>query len=352
MAALLMAICVSGLLANPLSAYPQEEMRNAEGESAPLMNVAYVTSESKCLPDPKLMTNIFYAFAEVSEDFKGVDIMNPERFSEVLALKKVNPDLKISLSIGGYRKAGFSEACGSKKNRKAFVADIKRKVEQYGLDGVDLDWEFPTTSDGGHTSSPDDDLNYARLVKELRKVLGKDKLITFYSNNSGLYMNFPLMMPYVDYVMVSGYNIAMPPNHQSNLYNSARFTGWSVDKAVEEHHKKGVPYSKMLLGIPFFARTSKMHLRSGSEFTYLDRYLYPEYLSKYRPRWDNKAKAAYMTDSVGNVAVTYDTPQSISEKAAYARQKGLGGGFYWHYCSENDSHGMAKSMRDNFMKSK
>lgn len=314
-----------------------------------LMNVAYVTSDTECLPDPNLVTHIYYAFAEVKPDFTGVDIENPERFRQILDLKKQNPNLKIALSIGGYRKAGFSEVCASKKFRKVFVADLKKKVKDYNLDGIDLDWEFPTTSDGGHTSSPEDDINYGRLVKDLRKALGKEKLITFYSNNGAAYINFKVMVPYVDYVMVSGYNIGVPPQHQSNLFTSDLFPRWSVEKAVEKHHKLGVPYEKMLIGIPFFTRSISVKLKSGGESTYFDNKYVPPYFNQYEQRWDDTAKAPYMINNKGEVVATYDNPQSIAMKAEYVRSHGLAGGFYWNYCGEDETQPLAKAMKNNFM---
>lgn len=315
----------------------------------PLMNVAYVTSDTKCLPDPNLVTHIYYAFGEVKIDFTGVDIINPERFQQILDLKKQNPDLKISLSIGGYRKEGFSEMCASEKTRKLFVADLKRIVKKNNLDGIDFDWEFPTTSKGGHTSRPDDDVNYALLVKELRKALGKKKTISYYSNNGGGYINHKLMMPYVDYVMVSGYNLGMPPQHQSNLYTSDTFKNWSVDKSIQRHHHLGIPYEKMLMGIPFFARSIPITTTPPKTSTYFDYHYFPRYLSTYKQIWDDNAKAPYMIDSVGRIVATYDTPQSIALKADYVRKNGLSGGFYWHYCGEDTTHKMARAMYQNFM---
>lgn len=324
--------------------------KSAVAANTSMMNVAYVISDSKCLPDPNLVTHIYYAFAEVKPDFTGVDIINPERFQQIVDLKKENPNLKVSLSVGGYRKEGFSEVCASKKNRKAFVADLKRIVKKYKLDGIDLDWEFPTTTDGGHTARPDDDINYGLLVKELRKALGKNKLITYYSNNSGNFIDHKVMLPYVDYVMVSGYNLGMPPKHQSNLYTSDLFPGWSVEKAVTVHHRKGVPYEKMLLGIPFFARSVPVKMKSGKKSNYFEYTSFPENLASFEKHWDDTAKAPYMTDSAGNVVATYDTPHSIAIKADFVRSHGLSGGFYWNYCGDDSTHQLARTMHQYFMK--
>ncbi len=44
--------------------------------------------------------------------------------------------------------------------RNAFVKNIMQVVRLYGMDGVDVDWEFPRTDDGT-------DLTYAAFMKEL-----------------------------------------------------------------------------------------------------------------------------------------------------------------------------------------
>jgi len=50
--------------------------------------VAYVTSWSRVIPDPMVMTHLNYAFGSVNESFNGVNIDNPERLKQMVALKK------------------------------------------------------------------------------------------------------------------------------------------------------------------------------------------------------------------------------------------------------------------------
>ena len=71
--------------------------------------VAYVTSWSRVIPDPFCMTHINYAFGHVNDTFDGVRVDNPERLRQMVALKKTNPDLKVMLSVGGWRSGRFSE---------------------------------------------------------------------------------------------------------------------------------------------------------------------------------------------------------------------------------------------------
>ena len=108
--------------------------------------VAYVTSWSHVIPDPKYMTHINYAFGHVDETFDGVGIANEGRLRQMVELKKQKPDLNVLLSIGGWGSGRFSEMAANEKYRKAFAKDCRRVVKEYGLDGIDIDWEYPTSS--------------------------------------------------------------------------------------------------------------------------------------------------------------------------------------------------------------
>ena len=83
-------------------------------------------------------------------------------------------------------------------------------VEQFGLDGIDMDWEYPTSSSANISSSPDDTQNFTLLMRDIREVIGKDKLLTFASVNSAKYVDFVAVEPYVDFVNIMTYDMALP----------------------------------------------------------------------------------------------------------------------------------------------
>ena len=140
--------------------------------------VAYVVSGSEVMPDPQLMTHINYAFGHVSKTFDGVDIDNGGRLRKIVELKRVKPSLKVVLSVGGWTSGRFSEMAADASLRRAFAKDCSRKVKEYGLDGIDIDWEYPTSSAAGISSSPADTDNFTLLMRDLRAALGKGKLLT------------------------------------------------------------------------------------------------------------------------------------------------------------------------------
>ena len=89
----------------------------------------------------------------------------------MVSIRKSNPELKIVLSVGGWGADGFSQAARTKEGRERFAASALAIGEEYGLDGIDIDWEYPGTSLAGIASDRSDKENYTLLLAELRKTL-------------------------------------------------------------------------------------------------------------------------------------------------------------------------------------
>lgn len=313
-------------------------------DNGPKFSMSYVQDNTDDIPDPYLFTHLIYSFGEFNEDNDKVVIKYPEKLKAMSKLKDQNPDLKILISIGGYKKEGFHEMTGDKKKRTSFVKSCKQIIKEYNLDGIDFDWEFPGTERGGHTAGPDDKENYVHLMKDMRKALGKNKWISFYSNHSAAHIDFPGMLKYVDYVNVSGYNLSVPTqgqplNHQSNLYPSKKYGEWCIDKSIKKHIRLGVPREKILLGIPFFARVKdpKRTYLSDKRFDVYD-------FTDQEPLWDDDAKVPYYTDVDGNLIMTFDNEKSVAIKSDYIRRMGLAGSFVWHYDSDYSGQTLSKTL--------
>ena len=45
--------------------------------------------------------------------------------------------------------------------RMAFAADCKRVIDQFDLDGIDIDWEYPGIGTAGVSFSPEDTDNFS-----------------------------------------------------------------------------------------------------------------------------------------------------------------------------------------------
>ncbi len=317
----------------------------APKDTLPKIALAYVVDAGKKPLNADMFTHLIYAFGEFNDANDGVVIKYPEKLQAMADLKKQNPDLKVMVGIGGYKREGFSEMAGDKKKRKAFVKDVKHIIESYGLDGVDLDWEFPTTTNGGHTASPQDKKNYVTLVKDLRKAIGKDKWISYYSYNRGAFIDHKQMLPYVTFVNVSGYNLAVPKegergsHHQSPLYPSKKFGDWSVSKSIEKHMEMGIPKEKILMGIPFYGRGKDPFP------TYLDCRIFDQYKGDLKPQWNEEAQAPYYADAQGELVLGYDDERSIAAKFDFIRANGMPGIFVWNYGGDFNDQRLGKTIQ-------
>lgn len=77
--------------------------------------------------------------------------------------KSLKPDLKIVLSIGGWGSGGFSEAASTKEGREVFAESAVALMKEYGLDGLDIDWEYPCVGIAGIDCSANDKENFTCL---------------------------------------------------------------------------------------------------------------------------------------------------------------------------------------------
>ena len=299
-------------------------MEPAQPEKAKRYVVAYVASWTmQELPDPHLMTHINYAFGKVSDTFDAVGVQNPETLRKVMTLKSQNPRLKVVLSIGGWTAGNFSEMAADSKHRKAFAKDCRRVVDEFGLDGIDIDWEYPTSNEAGISCSPDDTDNFTLLMRDLRQALGADKLLTIATIADAKFINFRECIDYLDFVNIMAYDVANPPLHHTTLHRSPLSGRITVEEAVEAHLSAGIPKEKLLLGMPLYGRGSHpdkiLHrfVKTG------------ETQGKYTRQWDDVGKVPYLVDESGQLVWAYDNAVSLAYKCQYIIQKGLRGGMYW-----------------------
>ena len=307
--------------------------------------LAYVTAWSSIMPDPAYVTHINYAFGHVNDRFDGVRIDNEERLRSIVELKKQKPSLRVMLSIGGWGSGGFSEMAADETTRKAFAADCHRVVQTFGLDGIDMDWEYPTSSQSGISSSPHDMDNFTLLMRDIREAIGSEKLLTFASAANAHYVDFKAVDPYVDFVNIMTYDMANPPFHHAALHRSPLVKQLSADEAVEAHIRAGIPAERLTLGIPFYGRGI------GEIPNFID---YREIieLTDYQTQWDEEAMVPYLTDADGQFVCTFETARSIALKCLFLKEKGMLGAMYWDYNGDDAEGTLRKAVYHGVMHSR
>jgi chitinase len=280
--------------------------------------------------------------------------------SKVVALKSVNPKLKVMLMIGGWggNADGFSMMARDAAKRTAFCESVKSLLDKHKLDGVDIDWEYPTVSADNETGAdPSDTRNFNLVLKELRETLGTEKIISFASSSSAKYVDWGTAMKYLDYVNVMTYDMgAAPSGHNSPLHKSAMFNHRSWDESVDAHEKGGVPRNRMVMGIPFYGKAEKSPAAGQKIFDYTVRYYeIPDILEKglYQGQklarnvhrmWEFTSMVPYLADDSGKNVLSYDDPESVAAKGNYVKAGGMLGAMFWEYRCDTDDHALLKAL--------
>ena len=292
--------------------------------------VGYVTSWGERMPDPKLVTHLNYAFGHVTNSFDSVRIDNLERLRAIVALKETNPNLQVLLSVGGWESGNFSEMASDNVRRQSFANNCKKAIEEYSLDGIDIDWEYPTSSAASISSSPEDTRNFTLLMQDLRQAIGPDRLLTFADYADTTYVNYREVLPFINFVNLMTYDMADPPHHHSALFRSDIAGSLTVSEAIDHHLEAGVPLSQLVMGMPFYGRASKDY-KGQRPFGKLSAE------SLYTEQWDSIARVPYLVDEDGRMVLAHENVNSITHKCNYIIEKGLLGAMYWDSDDDDDS---------------
>ena len=300
---------------------------------------AYVTSWTDEVPDPHVMTHINYAFGHVNDSFDGVRIDNPERLKMIVGLKQQNPQLKVLLSIGGWGSGRFSEMAASKENRAKFANDCLRVVKEFVLDGIDIDWEYPTQSTAGISASPDDTANFTLLMSDLRRAIGNDKLLTAATVCDAQYIDFKSCIDYMDLVNVMAYDMSEGEAHHAALYPSEISGECTSSQAVEAHLKAGVPKEKLVMGVPFYGKGKR---EDAGVKAFRETGVLPE---GYERRWSEESQVPYIVNAKGEFVWGGEDVKSLTAKCQYILDHDLRGGMYWDYANDTAQHEFSQTLR-------
>lgn len=300
------------------------------------------------------LTHLNIAFGHVVDAEITVDHM--KELDHLHEMKKMNPDLTILLSVGGWSAGGFSEAAATAEGRQKMIDTGVEILRNHPFDGIDLDWEYPTIGVAGIGALPEDKQNFTSLLKGFRQALddleketGRYSLLTIAVGCDEYYIagtEMDKIEPYLDYVQLMTYDMRggyqVLTGHHTNLYASTGdvFT-ISVDKSVRLFMEAGIPREKLIIGAAFYSRkweqvpdVNNGYLQFagtsggfGPEFTAL----YENYINKngYKRFWDDEAKAPYLFD--GSNFITYEDEESIQHKCDYLMREELGGIMFWEY---------------------
>jgi len=283
----------------------------------------------------------------------SIDETSGPRLAKEVAARAHAARKKVLLCVGGEYTAREFVAVSGPRQRHSFVNSLVQIVDDWGFDGVDVDWE------------PIERENYELvlgLIAELRAqragmAISAD--IGFLNvnaeRNSSDIRFFVQLSRMVDQLNIMTYGMSDGPSagwtgwvswHSSALYGEGEDHPSSVSSSVDRLLQMGVPSSKIGIGIGFYGIgwippiVAPLQKPNGSHVVLGDNDLSYRNIMKYyydesAYRFDTAAKVPYLSfarprGEKGITYISYEDRRSISEKGDYIRSKGLGGVIIWH----------------------
>ncbi len=287
-------------------------------------------------------------------------------FNQLRKLKAMHPGLKVLFSFGGWTwSSGFGQAA---QNPAAFADSCYNLVEDPRwadvFDGIDIDWEYPNAC--GVSCDTSGAGAYPALMSALRSRFGSGNLVTAAISADGSdggkldAADYGAAAQSVDWYNVMSYDYfgafdsdgPTAPHSPLTSYAGIPTAGFNTDAAIQKLKSKGIPSSKLLLGIGFYGRgwTGVSQAEPGGAASGAAPGTYEPGIEDYKvlkdrcPATGTVAGTAYAY--CGGQWWSYDTPATIGGKMSYAGQQGLGGAFFWEL-SGDTSNGELISAMDN-----
>lgn len=151
---------------NFIYAPPTEQFNQFIPKLVCYYDVTDIHSSTALLPDKidyKLCTHLNIGMVSLNGNELIIDNTLHTILVQINELKLIkNRQLKVLLWVGGASSIEFSGMVKNHANRKQFIQSLKSALEIYRLDGVDLDWEFPSAYNRERQ-------HFSQLLHEIRR---------------------------------------------------------------------------------------------------------------------------------------------------------------------------------------
>ncbi|KAI8319788.1 hypothetical protein GQ54DRAFT_264717 [Martensiomyces pterosporus] len=330
--------------------------------------------------------NLAYAVPSPNGTFSFDSSYNVSEFVDKIHMAGT----KALISLGGWAASmHFSDILKSASDRSRMVGGILEYIKANGLDGVNVDWEFPGRL-GDKCNRVDADNDAANLLdftRQLRQSLdsafvGSRKLIALavgvqpFAGPRGPLADVTQYAQGVDYINILAYDIngnwlpSTGPNAPLN-FEPNKGVQSSFESAIDSWVKAGFPASQIVVGIAFYGRSATanvdMSLESWNQYqpqettaprgdgddglwadpcaggpaafsgVWSYRNLRAQGLLKtadtaawpWSRYWDNVAQVPWLFNANTKTFISYDDPQSVAAKMRYVQEAGLAGVVVW-----------------------
>ena len=258
---------------------------------------------------------------------------------------------KAVLMVGGAGEIGGWRGAASPAARATFVTNLLATLDQFGADGLDLDWEPIETQDHANLLALAQALRAARPSLVLTMPVGWiNTNLQWNPRPGGEAVFLQAISPLLDRINVMTYDMSADYAgwyswFTSPLNGHAANTPSSVASSIQYYRDAGVPAARLGLGFGFFGNCyngpdgPRQAVAPGDLVASDGAMSYRNIMANYQPlmtlEHDGPAAASYLWASTpkgpkGCSFITYEDPfGSIPTKSGYARSENLGGVIIW-----------------------
>ncbi len=281
----------------------------------------------------------------IGKDAEGMSIETSNASTKAKIKNYIVPKARkagsyVIASLGGggdAPTATFRVIAASDELRKKFAANVVELINELDLDGIDVDWETPRSSEAK---------NFTLLMEELYNAVKKNNpnhLVTaaigggtqgtrYDLGNSGKYLDYVNLMTYSFSSSGGTYQNALysRSGYHNTTYNVGR-TYASIDQSVRNMNNYGIPNEKLIIGVAFYGMVQSYNNGRWNALYNIDYDIIKLYLEQntYDYYYDEVAQVPYAISKTGKEFISFDDSVSIKAKSDYVINNQLAGVMFW-----------------------
>lgn len=248
-------------------------------------------------------------------------------------------------------ESSWSVFSKSDEQINVFADNIVNVINEYGFDGVDIDWETPKRGEEKQYT------NLMKIVYEKVKRNNENHLVTtaitggpyqppmYDLENSHIYIDYLNIMTYGMIANDGGYQNALYTHttyHNTEFNVGKTINQVSIDDSIKIFNNYGFKNEQLIVGVAFYSM-KQTRTKEGNNWStwksagsgYFQQMLALLENDEYEGFYDERVKVPYIVKKDGTEFYSYDDERSVLDKSEYVKDNNLGGIMFWEYGRDN-----------------